>query len=439
MARSIIAPAERVTNLRWGIALILGFGVLVNYIDRGALSVAQPSLHRDLGLGPVEFGLLSSAFFWIYALAQVPVGVLLDRFGVTLLSRLSALLWTVASILTAIAPNFAFLFAARSFLGIAEAPTFPANAKAVGYWFPRGERSFATSLFDAAAKLSSGIGVLFTGWLLVRFGWRGMFWTTALLSLFFLALFFVFYRNPGVDKRLTYAEAQYIKDGGGEPESPAGSVPRGPGFSYLLRQPKVWGLTIGFSAYDYLFALLLTWLPSYLTSTFSINIVSAGGYALLIWGVATISDLAIGGWLADYLIKRGSDANRTRKTLLIAGLVIGFAVIGAAYTKDLHLAVFWMTVAAAGIAFHAPVAWSIPGLIAPRNSTGQIGGVMNLFGNLSSAAAPIATGLIVARTGSFSAAIVTAALILLVGIAAYSFVLGRIEKIPEPLHAGAGR
>jgi ACS family D-galactonate transporter-like MFS transporter len=94
--------------------------------------------------------------------------------------------------------------------------------------------------------------------------------------------------------------------------------------------------------------------------------------------------------------------------------------------------VLWMTIAAAGIAFHAPVAWSIPGLIAPRNSTGQIGGIMNLFGNLASAAAPIATGFIVARTGSFSTAIVTAAVILIVGVLAYVFVLGRIEKIAEP-------
>jgi MFS-type transporter involved in bile tolerance (Atg22 family) len=170
-----------------------------------------------------------------------------------------------------------------------------------------------------------------------------------------------------------------------------------------------------------------------LTSTFSINLLSAGGYALLIWGVATVSDLAVGGWLVDYLIRRGADANRVRKTLLIAGLLIGFAFIGAAGTKDVHVAVFWITIAAAGIAFHAPVAWSIPGLIAPRNSTGQIGGIMNLCGNLTSAAAPAATGLIVARTGSFSAAIVTAAVILLIGVASYVFVLGRIEQIPEPV------
>jgi sugar phosphate permease len=433
MSRSIIAPAERVTNLRWGIALILGFGVLVNYIDRTALSVAQGPLHDELGLGPAEFGLLSGAFFWIYALAQVPIGVLLDRFGVMLLSRAAALLWTLASVLTALAPNFALLVAARSFLGLAEAPTFPANAKAVGYWFPRSERSFATALFDAAAKLSSGVGVLLTGWLMTHVGWRGMFFSTAALSLGFFGLFFAFYRNPGTDKRLTFAEAQYIKTGGGEPDTVSGDVPRGPGLGFLLRQPKVWGLMLGFGAYDYLFALLLTWLPAYLTSVFHLNIVSAGGYALLIWGVATLSDLLVGGVLVDALIKRGADANRVRKTLLVAGLVIGFAVIGAAFTTDVRVAVLWMTIAAAGIAFHAPVAWSIPGLIAPRNSTGQVGGMMNLCGNLTSFAAPVVTGIIVARTGSFFAAIVTAAAILLVGVAAYVFVLGRIEKIAEPL------
>jgi len=432
MSRSIIAPAERVTNLRWGIALILGFGVLVNYIDRGALSVASGPLKHDLDIGPETFGLLSGAFFWVYALIQVPVGVAIDRYGVTLISRIGAFLWTIASIMTALAPNFALLFAARSFLGLAEAPTFPANAKAVGYWFPHNERGRATSLFDAAAKLSSGIGVLFTAWLLTMFGWRGMFWSTATLSLVFFALFYVFYRNPSQDKRLTHAEAQYIAAGGGEPETPAGEVPKGASLPYLLSQPKVWGLTIGFTAYGYLFALLLTWLPGYLTTTFGINILQAGGYALLIWGVGTITDLVVGGWLADYLINRGMDANRVRKTLLIAGLVLGFAVIGAAYTKDINIAVMWITIAVAGIAFHAPVGWSIPALIAPHNTTGQVGSIMNLFNNLAGFSAPIATGIIVAKTGSFSAAIITAAIILLVGVVSYSFVLGRIEKIPEP-------
>ena len=432
MARSIIAPAERVTNLRWGIALILGFGVLINYIDRGALSVAAKPLHDELGLGPEQFGILSSAFFAVYALSQIPIGYVLDRYGVTVVSRVGAFLWSIASACTALAPNFGLIYAARLFLGLAEAPTFPANAKAVGYWFPRGERGLATSLFDAAAKLSNAIGVPFTAWLLIMFGWRGMFWTTAALSLVFFALFYIFYRNPSEDKRLTHAEATYIREGGGEPEAPATGGPKGASLWYLLKQRKVWGLTIGFAAYGYLFAFLLTWLPSYLQSTFQINILKAGGYVLLIWGVGTLTDLIVGGWLVDYLIKRGMDANRVRKTVLIAGLVLGFAVIGAAYTKDINVAVFWITVAVAGISFHAPVGWSIPALIAPSNSTGQVGGIMNFLNNVAGFFAPTITGIIVARTASFNAALITAAVILIVGIFSYVVVLGRIEKIPEP-------
>jgi ACS family D-galactonate transporter-like MFS transporter len=433
--RSIIAPAERVTNLRWGIALILGFGVLVNYIDRGALSVASKPLHDELGVGPEQFGYLSSAFFAVYAFSQIPIGYLIDRYGVTTISRIAAFLWSVASACTAMAPNFATIYLARLFLGLAEAPTFPANAKAVGYWFPRHERGLATSLFDAAAKLSNAVGVAFTAYLMVMFGWRGMFWWTAALSLVFFFLFWAFYRNPSEDKRLTPAEARYIREGGGEPETPPGDRPRGASLAYLISRRKIWGLTIGFAAYGYLFAFLLTWLPTYLQSTFGVNILRAGGYVFLIWGVGTLTDLLVGGWLVDYLIKRGADENLVRKTVLIVGLIMGFAVIGAAYTKDINVAVAWITIAVAGISFHAPVGWSIPALIAPTNSTGQVGGIMNFLNNVAGFFAPTITGIIVARTGSFDAALVTAAVILIVGIFSYVVVLGRIEKIPDP--AGA--
>src|ERR1700738_548584 len=94
--RSIIAPAERVTNLRWGIALILGFGVLINYIDRGALSVASKPLQDEFHIGPEQFGWLSGAFFAVYAIAQLPVGYVIDRYGVTIISRIAAFLWGLA-------------------------------------------------------------------------------------------------------------------------------------------------------------------------------------------------------------------------------------------------------------------------------------------------------------------------------------------------------
>jgi len=110
------------------------------------------------GLSPEELGLLFSAFFWSYSLLQVPGGMVLDRFGVTRVGRWGAFLWALASAITAVSSGFGGIFAARVLLGVAEAPAFPANQKATGYWFPRNERARSTAIFDSAAKFNSGTG-----------------------------------------------------------------------------------------------------------------------------------------------------------------------------------------------------------------------------------------------------------------------------------------
>src|SRR5580693_6777531 len=142
---------------RWRIAWLLGLGVLVNYFDRVNLSVSQAALFTTFGISSVTFGYLSGAYNWTYALCQLPIGVILDKFGVRRVGRISTFLWGIASFAAAISPSVGGLFAERFLLGVGEAPTFPANAKAIGRWFPPQERSFATSLFDSAAKFSSAI------------------------------------------------------------------------------------------------------------------------------------------------------------------------------------------------------------------------------------------------------------------------------------------
>jgi MFS-type transporter involved in bile tolerance (Atg22 family) len=121
-----------------------------------------------------------------------------------------------------------------------------------------------------------------------------------------------------------------------------------------------------------------------------------------------------------------------RKTILIAGMVLGLAIVGAAYTTNINVAIVWVSIALGGVAFSAPVGWSIPGLISPKGSVGTIGGIMNCFNNLANAAAPIATGFIVQQTGSFTLALSTAGVVLVIGIISYWFILGRIEPIPDP-------
>ena len=185
--RTAAGAAPRPGRLRWRIGGLLGVGVLITYFDRVNLSVAGPALSAQFHLGPAELGLLFGAFFWSYALLQIPGGLLLDRLGVKTISRWSAFLWSVSSAAIACSTSLSQLIGARALLGVAETPVFPANAKATSYWFPRRERSLATALFDAAAKFSNVIGVPLVAFFITRFGWRWGFGLTAILSfLYFL-------------------------------------------------------------------------------------------------------------------------------------------------------------------------------------------------------------------------------------------------------------
>ncbi|MES3022812.1 MAG: MFS transporter [Pseudomonadota bacterium] len=416
---------------RWGIGALLGIGVLINYIDRIGLSVAAPQIQEAFHLTPMDMGLLFSAFAWSYSLLQIPVGMVIDRFGPTRVGRWGAFMWGVASVITAFSSGFAGIFVARILLGVAEAPAFPVSAKATGYWFPRNERGLATAIFDAAAKFSNVIGVPLVAITIVAFGWRWGFGLTAVLSFAYFFAFYFFYRDPSADERLSAEELKYIQDGGGAPEGKAENGAMNM-LGYLLTKTKVWGLTIGFAAYGYTFYLFLTWLPGYLVQTMHMSILKSAGYAAIPWAFATLTDLFVGGWLIDHLISRGWDESKVRKGVLVTGMLFGLAVFGATQTTDPVWAIFWISIALGGLASAAPVGWSLPSLIAPKGGAGTIGGIMNFANNLMGAAAPIVTGFIVGATNSFTNAFFVAGVILVVGIISFVFLLGKIEPIPDP-------
>jgi ACS family D-galactonate transporter-like MFS transporter len=429
-----ISANPSVPRRRWRIAFLLAFGVLVNFFDRINLSVSRDALHDSFGLSLVAFGYLSSAFSWTYALMQMPAGLLLDRLGVRRVGRTSALLWSVSSFAAALAPGLSWFFGARLLLGVSESPTFPANAKALGYWFTREERGLATAITDAAAKFSSAIGVPLIGLLLLYFGWRWSFAATGFLSFLYFVLFYAIYRNPSEDKGLSATERQFILQGGAQPEDATRA--KGASLGYLLRQRKVYGLALGWGAYNYTFFLLLTWLPSFLSVSLHMDLFHSVFFTSVPWLFATFTDLLVGGWLVDALIQHGWDANRVRQTVLVVGMSFGLAIFGAASAQSSAAALIWISLALGGLAAAAPVAWTVPSLIAPRESVGTLGGAVNFCGQIAAISAPIVTGYIVSGTHSFAAAFVTATVILLLGIVGYIFLLGRIEPISEPEENG---
>ena len=415
----------------WQIAWLLGFGVLVNYFDRINLSVSRDSLIAAFGISNITFGYLSGAYNWTYALCQLPIGVLLDKFGVQRIGRISAFLWGVASFGAAISPNIPSLFAARFLLGVAEAPTFPANAKAIGLWFPPGVRGFATSVFDSAAKFSSAIGVPLLGIVLLRIGWRLSFALTGLISLFFFLLFWKVYSDPADDPSLTDSERQSIAPAAETMPALNSEASEPESLGFLLEKKKVIGLSIGFGSYNYVFYLLLTWLPSYLSLALHIDLFHSFVYTGMPWLVATFADLVVGGWLVDALIGRGYDASRVRRFILITGTTFGLGILGAAKAHTALQALIWISVSIGGLSAAAPVGWSIPSLIASKNNVGRVGGILNFSNQLSGIAAPIITGYLYTARHSFAWAFGAAAFYLVIGIAAYIFLLGSIEPVSD--------
>jgi len=425
------AATGRVPRRRWGIAVLLGFGILVSYFDRVNLSVSKDALYGAFGISAVTFGFLSSAYNWPYMLLQLPSGLLLDRFGVRRVGMVSTFIWTLASFAAASSVGIASLFGARILLGIGEAPTFPGTAKATAYWFPKDERSLATATFDSMAKFSSAIGIPLLGLVLLYSGWRANFALTGAISVVYLALFFAFYRNPSADPKLSEVERAYIRNGGAQPEDPVRAAAGAP-LGYLITRRKVLGLALGYGSYNYVFYLLLTWLPSYLAEAQHLDLRRSFFYTAVPWLSATIAELVVGGWLVDSLIQRGWNATRVRQTILVGGTSLGLGIFGVAYSHSAQSAVFWIALSITGLSIAAPVGWSMPGLIAPRESVGTIGGIMNLSNQLSGIAAPIVTGFLVAATKQFEWAFLVASAYLLIGIAAYIFLLGDMAPIPEP-------
>jgi MFS transporter, ACS family, D-galactonate transporter len=428
---TITGQSTPIPRRRWLIACVLGLGVLINYFDRVNISVSQDALHAAFGISAMQFSYLLSAYSWSYAALQLPCGILLDRFGVKVVGRVSTFLWSVASFGAAVAPGVGSFFAARLLLGVGEAPTFPGNSKAVGYWFPARERSLATAIFDTASKLGPAVGVPLLGLLLIRFGWRWSFAATGILSFLYFLLFYWMYRNPSEDQSLAAQEHEFILRGGAQSEGQS-KIEQGASLVYLLRQRKVQGLLLGYASYNYTFYLLLGWMPSYLSIQLHVNLLHSVLYSSVPWLVGAFTDLFIGGWLVNALIHRGRDASLVRQVILVGGTAFGLGILGAAHAQTPTSALFWISVSLGGLAAAAPVGWSIPSLIAPEGSVGTLGGILNFGNQLSAIAAPIVTGYVVTVTHSFAWAFVVATTFLLAGIAGYVFWLGRIEPLPEP-------
>jgi sugar phosphate permease len=410
---------------RWFIVLMCFLAVAINYIDRANLGVAVPLIKKEYGLDPAVMGLVLSGFFWSYALMQLPCGWLIDRFGSRATYTVATLIMSAATVATAFAGGVVTLFACRLALGVGEAFCYPVNAKVTALWFRRSERGLATGLWASGSRVGSALTLPLVAFLIANFGWREAFLVTGAIGLVWMIVWFVAYRDPEYHPAVRPEQVTALQN-----EYSASAEQQRIRWADLFRYRTIWGMMIGFFCLNFVIYFFTTWFPSYLTEARGFSLEKLGTLGLLP-GLAAIPAGWLGGYLSDYLFRRGWSLTAARKTCLVGGMLTSSVVALAAIVPGDMAALGLLSISYAGLAFAGANIWTLPGDVAPTQAhVASIGGIQNFASNIAGIALTTFTGLMVSLTkGSFLVPLVVAGVISVIGAASCLFIVGEIAPL----------
>ena len=426
-ADSVSTAAVKPTRVRFGMLGLLLLATTINYVDRSNLSIVAPFLSKELGLDPVQMGLLFSAFAWSYAIANLPGGYVIDRFGSRIVYGVAQFAWSAATVGLGVASGFLALFGLRFAVGLAEAPAFPVNNRVVSSWFPQRERGRATSTYAMGQYIGSALlsPVLF--WMATHLGWRSVFWVTGVAGIVSALIWFRTYRDPKEHPRVNAGELEMITAGGALTETPPKESVTSAQIARLLRERQVWALGLGKFAVMSSLYFLLTWFPTYLVNERGLTSLKAGAATSLPYIAASIG-VMLGGTWSDWLLRRGSGISAARKIPIVTGFLGASSIILVNYVEGTTLALTILTFAffAQGVSSNS---WSIIAEVAPRNLMGTTGGIINFTGQLAGIVTPILIGYILRETKSFELVLAYVSLAGIVGALCYTVLIGKIHRI----------
>ncbi len=399
--------ADPSANARWSIVALLAAALYINNVDRGALPIAAPLVQDDLGFTPSQLGLLFSAFFWSYALLQIPVGWLAERFGAQRVLALGLAVWASATMLVGFAHSFPVLLLLRLLLGIGESAGFPCVSKLLATVVPVGSLGSANGIVGFAYNFAPAVGAYCGGLLMVQFGWRAAFWVFGALSLLWL---------------LPWSRVKLPARGDGL------LADEGPDLRALLHQKSLWGTSLGHFASNYTFYFMLTWLPFYLVRERGF---STGAMATLTGSAYIVNALSalFAGWAIDRVGARTGRASLAYKSVMIAallGAVVCMLCIGLGTP-------FWGLGAIFGfqilMGMSSPGTFAISQILAGPSAAGRWVGIQNAIANLAGVIAPALTGVLVEETHHFAAAFVCAALVSVLGLIGWVWMVPKVAPL----------
>jgi sugar phosphate permease len=413
----------RPTRTRWWMLGLFSLMYLICYLDRGIISVAQPEIRQTFGLNLSQMGLVLAAFTWAYAIGQIPVGWLGDRFGPrTVLIVL--LCWTSTSaIMTGAAFGLGSLFVARFLLGIGEAGAFPVASRGMQLWFAPSERGRIQGVTHFFSRFAVAITPLTAGSLMVAYGWRTMFFVFGAIGFLWVFAFWWFYRERPEDhphvNRSELAEIRGVEQDG---SIKALNVARqDTPWRQILTSPNMWWIALGYCCFFFGTNFYLTWYPTYLREYRGLSVAALG-----LWGsiplFAGMAGDVVGGTISDLVLKRTRNAKLARRGVAAPGFVLaGVFVIPAAMAGDATTSILFLAASFFFLEWVIGPAWAVPMDVGGRFS-GTVTGVMNMAGALAASLTAIVYGALFGA-GYWVAPFLVSAAVMLLGALIWLFLI----------------
>jgi MFS transporter, ACS family, D-galactonate transporter len=405
------------SHFRSKVLLLMFLGAAINYMDRANIGIAAPLIAKHFQLNDAQMGIILSSVLWSYTLAQIPMGILIDKFGTRVTIFIGVMIWSIMTVFTGLGTGFASLLLFRILMGFGEAPTFPGFGRVVSQWFPPSERGRANASFISAVMFGSAFTPPLVTYFMLSYGWSSAFYVTGIISLIWAFVWWKYFRNrPAESSYVSREEIQVIGDND-EKYAPA-NIP----WYGLLRYRNVWALMIGLFAIDYVLYIFVSWLPTFLVKSKHLTLSKTGFVAMIPYIIAFVLTW-IFGLMSDRLVRKGWSALKAIRTLAVIGMVISMSILLAVQVENISWVILFLSLALAGVMATNGVIWALPAAISKPNYVGRIGALQNFAGNIGGTLAPLITGFILQATGSFVIPLSIGGILALIAIVSYVFLM----------------
>ncbi len=394
--------SQRPTRARHVVLGLVTALSVISFVERATISQAAPNIEQSLGLTKSEMSLVFSAFTLTYALLEIPMGRLGDRFGPRNVLLKVVLMWSFFTAATGWVWNLGSLITCRLLFGAGEAGCFPNLTKIITIWLPSSERGRAQGILWCCGRWGAAIAPSVMALTLTLVNWRWAFGLLSLLGVVWAAVFYFWFSDRPHGHRAVNA-AELARMDGAEANAPSeAQVP----WRRLLGSGSVWLLWLQYFCMAYGWYFYITWLPTYLQEARHVDLLKSAGLAGLPTFLGGIGCFA-GGWLMQRLAAKWGNVRRARRMVAGSGLLVA-SVMMVVFTRIENdvLAVAALGVASFSVDLVMASAWGACMDVGGRHA-GALSGSMNMMGNLGGVVGPIVAGFILqnakAATGNLPA------------------------------------